>query len=217
MNAISKVFICSLNAFLQCGCVAHTHNLLHPAHNGVMRGEGWRCLRPCPRLGPLCIAYFVPCVCVMCVCVCPQFVVKRDGKQEIVQFDKISVRIERLCCGLAGVDALVVAQKVVAGVFSGVHTSRLDELAAETGWCGDIVCTCERSWQARGMHGTCLPILMLNCSRGDGLGASGLFGTGSPHCRVKPSQDHPGQLLGRVCGHAGPRAPYHRGACAAAV
>ena len=81
----------------------------------------------------------------MCACVraCPQFVVKRDGKQEPVQFDKISVRIERLCRGLEGVDALVVAQKVVAGVFSGVHTSRLDELAAETGWWTGILCTCE--------------------------------------------------------------------------
>lgn len=78
-----------------------------------------------------------------------------------MQFDKISVRIERLCRGLEGVDALVVAQKVVAGVFSGVHTSRLDELAAETGWWAGIVCTCEGSWQARGLPVRADAVLML--------------------------------------------------------
>lgn len=64
------------------------------------------------------------------------FVIKRDGRQEPVYFDKITARIERLhnmepkldSC----VDCILVAQKVVQGVFSGVKTTELDNLAAET-------------------------------------------------------------------------------------
>jgi len=62
------------------------------------------------------------------------FVVKRDGKQETVKFDKITARIEKLCYGLnpALVDAIDVAKKVIEGLFDGVTTSELDNLAAET-------------------------------------------------------------------------------------
>lgn len=64
------------------------------------------------------------------------YVIKRDGRQEPVYFDKITARIERLhnmepkldSC----VDCILVAQKVVQGVFSGVKTTELDNLAAET-------------------------------------------------------------------------------------
>eukprot|EP00744_Colponema_vietnamica_P003538 GILI01005411.1.p1 GENE.GILI01005411.1~~GILI01005411.1.p1 ORF type:complete len:840 (+),score=334.51 GILI01005411.1:105-2522(+) len=62
------------------------------------------------------------------------FVVKRDGQQEPVQFDKITNRIKNLCNGLNEqfVEPVVVAQKVIAGVYNGVTTSELDELAAQT-------------------------------------------------------------------------------------
>ncbi|HEY4197544.1 MAG TPA: ATP cone domain-containing protein, partial [Mucilaginibacter sp.] len=62
------------------------------------------------------------------------FVVKRDGKQETVKFDKITARIEKLCYGLnpALVDSIDVAKKVIEGLFDGVTTSELDNLAAET-------------------------------------------------------------------------------------
>jgi hypothetical protein len=61
------------------------------------------------------------------------FVVKRDGHSEPVSFDKITARIAALCKGLdPQVDAITIAQKVVSGVYPGVTTAQLDELAAET-------------------------------------------------------------------------------------
>src|SRR6478736_1532289 len=62
------------------------------------------------------------------------YVVKRDGKQESVKFDKITARIEKLCYGLnpALVDPVDVAKKVIEGLFDGVTTTELDNLAAET-------------------------------------------------------------------------------------
>lgn len=62
------------------------------------------------------------------------YVVKRDGRHEAVSFDKILIRIKKLCWGFSEkfVDPVIVAQKVIQGVFSGVCTHELDELAAET-------------------------------------------------------------------------------------
>jgi ribonucleoside-diphosphate reductase alpha chain len=62
------------------------------------------------------------------------FVKKRDGRKESVKFDKITARIEKLCYGLnpALVDPIDVAKKVIEGLFDGVTTSELDNLAAET-------------------------------------------------------------------------------------
>src|ERR1700712_708967 len=60
------------------------------------------------------------------------FVIKRDGKQETVKFDKITARIEKLCYGFHLVDPIDVAKKVIEGLFDGVTTSELDNLAAET-------------------------------------------------------------------------------------
>ena len=62
------------------------------------------------------------------------FVIKRDGKKESVKFDKITARIEKLCYGLnpALVDPIDVAKKVIEGLYDGVTTSELDNLAAET-------------------------------------------------------------------------------------
>jgi ribonucleoside-diphosphate reductase alpha chain len=60
-------------------------------------------------------------------------VVKRDGRQEGVMFDKITARISKLCYSLhSSVSAALVAQKVIQGVYDGVTTAALDDLAAET-------------------------------------------------------------------------------------
>ncbi len=62
------------------------------------------------------------------------YVIKRDGRRESVKFDKITARIERLCYGLDPnfVQPIEVAMKVVSGIYDGVSTSQLDNLAAET-------------------------------------------------------------------------------------
>ncbi|MEQ8325046.1 MAG: ribonucleoside-diphosphate reductase subunit alpha [Vicingaceae bacterium] len=59
-------------------------------------------------------------------------VLKRDGRKESVKFDKITARIKKLCYGLnPAVDETKVAMKVIEGLFDGVTTSQLDNLAAE--------------------------------------------------------------------------------------
>ena len=61
------------------------------------------------------------------------YVVKRDGHKEPVSFDKITDRIKKLCYGLNDlVDAVKVAMRVIEGLYDGVSTSELDNLAAET-------------------------------------------------------------------------------------
>ena len=60
------------------------------------------------------------------------FVVKRDGRKEAVRFDKITARIKKLCYSLDPmVDPTQVAMKVIEGLFDGVTTTQLDNLAAE--------------------------------------------------------------------------------------
>lgn len=61
------------------------------------------------------------------------FVYKRDGRTERVAFDKITSRINKLCYSLDMnyVDPTAIAQKVVQGVYQGVTTIELDNLAAE--------------------------------------------------------------------------------------
>jgi ribonucleoside-diphosphate reductase alpha chain len=61
-------------------------------------------------------------------------VVKRDGRRESVTFDKITARIKKLCYGFDPklVDPAVITIKVIQGVYDGVSTSALDDLAAET-------------------------------------------------------------------------------------
>ena len=60
-------------------------------------------------------------------------VLKRDGHRESVKFDKITARIEKLCYGLDPkfVNPVEVAMKVINGLYDGVSTSELDNLAAE--------------------------------------------------------------------------------------
>ncbi|AWG24138.1 ribonucleoside-diphosphate reductase subunit alpha [Flavobacterium kingsejongi] len=61
------------------------------------------------------------------------FVVKRDGNREPVMFDKITDRVKKLCYGLNDlVDPVKVAMRVIEGLYDGVTTSELDNLAAET-------------------------------------------------------------------------------------
>jgi ribonucleoside-diphosphate reductase alpha subunit len=60
------------------------------------------------------------------------YVLKRDGRKESVKFDKITSRIKRLCYGLNPiVEPTTIAMKVVEGIYDGVTTYELDNLAAE--------------------------------------------------------------------------------------
>jgi len=60
-------------------------------------------------------------------------VIKRDGRRESVKFDKVTARIEKLCYGLDMnyVNPIDVAKKVIDGIYDGVTTVELDNLAAE--------------------------------------------------------------------------------------
>lgn len=62
------------------------------------------------------------------------YVIKRDGNRESVKFDKVTARIQKLCYGLdpIHVTPIHVAMKVIEGIYEGVTTSELDNLAAET-------------------------------------------------------------------------------------
>ncbi len=60
------------------------------------------------------------------------YVIKRDGKKEPIMFDKITARIKKLCYGFNElVDPVRVAMRVIEGLYDGVTTSELDNLAAE--------------------------------------------------------------------------------------
>ena len=60
------------------------------------------------------------------------YVVKRDGRKELVQFDKITARIKKMCYSLhENVDPVRIAMRVIEGVYDGVTTTELDNLAAE--------------------------------------------------------------------------------------
>ena len=62
------------------------------------------------------------------------YVLKRNGQKQDVAFDKITARISKLCYGLNPkfIDPVTISQKVIAGVYPGVTTAELDELAAQT-------------------------------------------------------------------------------------
>ena len=59
---------------------------------------------------------------------------KRSGKQEAVHFDKITSRVMKLSYGLnlKSDDVIEIAKKVIIGIYNGVPTTELDNLAAET-------------------------------------------------------------------------------------
>jgi hypothetical protein len=75
----------------------------------------------------------------ICLCraslVSSMYVIKRDGKHEPVQFDKIRERLAALTTDLPEVDVALVATKVIQGMVCGIKTEELDVLAAETGAC----------------------------------------------------------------------------------
>jgi len=60
------------------------------------------------------------------------YVTTRSGRKEPVSFDKVLVRIQRLADGLDHVVPDLVAQRVCGAISEGIHTSDLDEFAAET-------------------------------------------------------------------------------------
>ncbi|MFZ9002152.1 MAG: ribonucleoside-diphosphate reductase subunit alpha [Bacteriovoracaceae bacterium] len=62
------------------------------------------------------------------------YVYTRSGEKEPVKFDKITERIDALCSGLDlnNVDPVKVTQKVIDGIYDGITTKELDQLAAET-------------------------------------------------------------------------------------
>lgn len=61
-------------------------------------------------------------------------VLKRDGRRESVKFDKITARIDKMCYGLNTkyIEPIDIAKKVITGIYDGVTTIELDNLAAET-------------------------------------------------------------------------------------
>eukprot|EP00800_Vazella_pourtalesii_P001370 TRINITY_DN11211_c0_g1_i2.p1 TRINITY_DN11211_c0_g1~~TRINITY_DN11211_c0_g1_i2.p1 ORF type:complete len:205 (+),score=40.64 TRINITY_DN11211_c0_g1_i2:35-649(+) len=61
------------------------------------------------------------------------YVIKRNGVRENVMFDKITSRVKKLCYGLSDryVDPVQITMKVISGIYPGVTTSELDNLAAE--------------------------------------------------------------------------------------
>ncbi len=62
-----------------------------------------------------------------------QHVIKRNGKKESIKFDKVTARIEKLSYSLSPlVNVIDVAKKVIEGIYDGVPTTELDNLAAET-------------------------------------------------------------------------------------
>ena len=61
-------------------------------------------------------------------------VITRSGIKEPIKFDKITERIESLCfeLNMDFIDPILISQKVIEGIFDGITTQRLDQLAAET-------------------------------------------------------------------------------------
>ena len=61
-------------------------------------------------------------------------VIKRSGSVESMRFDKISDRIVELSTGL-DVDAALITMLSIKGIVSGMKTSEIDKLVAETAFC----------------------------------------------------------------------------------
>jgi len=59
-------------------------------------------------------------------------IVKRDGRLEEVKLEKITRRVKAQTKGLKNVDAMTIATKVIAGLYDGVSTRELDDLATKT-------------------------------------------------------------------------------------
>uniref|UniRef100_A0AC35TFR4 Ribonucleoside-diphosphate reductase n=1 Tax=Rhabditophanes sp. KR3021 TaxID=114890 RepID=A0AC35TFR4_9BILA len=62
------------------------------------------------------------------------YILKRDGRKEMAHFDKITVRIKKLCYNLnmEYVDPIQITLSVIKRIYKGVTTVELDDLAAAT-------------------------------------------------------------------------------------
>ena len=61
------------------------------------------------------------------------YVIKRDGKKEVMKYDKVTSRIKKQCYNLSNlVDPYIVAKKVIEGMNEGITSYEIDTLAAET-------------------------------------------------------------------------------------
>jgi ribonucleoside-diphosphate reductase alpha chain len=62
------------------------------------------------------------------------YVITRSGEKEPIKFDKITERIEQLTFELdrTFIDPMKIAKKVIEGIYDGITTKELDQLAAET-------------------------------------------------------------------------------------
>ncbi len=61
------------------------------------------------------------------------YVIKRNGKKEPVKFDKVTARLQKLSYSLNNLVSIIdVAKKTIEGIYDGVPTTELDNLAAET-------------------------------------------------------------------------------------
>jgi ribonucleotide reductase alpha subunit len=60
-------------------------------------------------------------------------VIKRDGRREIIHFDKITTRIKNLCTNdeLKYIDPILVAQKTIQSIYNGITTEELDIISAQ--------------------------------------------------------------------------------------
>lgn len=59
-------------------------------------------------------------------------VCKRDGRLEEVRLEKITRRIQALSRNLKNVEPMIIAQRVISGLYDGVTTKELDQLAVKT-------------------------------------------------------------------------------------
>jgi len=59
------------------------------------------------------------------------YVVKRNGEHEEVSFDKIIKRIQKYSKDLTKLNAIELAQQIIAQIFNGIPTHKIDELTAE--------------------------------------------------------------------------------------
>jgi len=60
-------------------------------------------------------------------------VIKRDGRREIVHFDKITTRIQNVCSEeeLKYIDPIIIAQKTIQSIYNGITTEELDKISAQ--------------------------------------------------------------------------------------
>ena len=59
------------------------------------------------------------------------YVIKRDGHKELVKFDKITNRIQKLLNDIDNIDAALITQKICNRIYSGITTTELDNLASQ--------------------------------------------------------------------------------------